>query len=260
MQGKEAATRSLPKRFYKTVAIAATVPSPEGSGEQVGAYRVLLDDKPVLTPAGARWEVPTAALAEAVAAEWRAQGDQIDAGSMPLLKLTNSAIDGVRGREEEVRAEIAKYAASDLLCYRADGPQELTERQEQLWDPILAWSRESLGAEFQISAGVMPVAQPETARAAVVRALANEGAFELAALHVMTTLTGSTVLALAHAHGRLGVADAWEAAHVDEDWQVGRWGEDADAAARRQRRWGEMQAASHMLTLIKEPCAGALLM
>jgi chaperone required for assembly of F1-ATPase len=254
--GREA--RPLPKRFYKAVTIAAA-PSPhhaEGvsstrqGGEASAAYRILLDGKAVRTPAKAPLAVPTRALAEAIAAEWQAQRERIDPATMPLTKLANSALDGVRGREGEVRADIVKYAASDLVCYRAGEPEGLVRRQAELWDPVLAWSRDALGARFEVAEGLMPVAQPEVARSVIARALEGVDAFALAALHVMTTLTGSALLALAHARGRLSAEAAWAAAHVDEDWQISQWREDAEAAARRGRRWTEMLAASRLLALL----------
>lgn len=241
--------RPLPKRLYTSVSVESARPS----GEEGGAreFRVLLDGRPVRTPAKGVLAVPSRALAEAIAAEWEAQGDRIDPTTMPLTRLVNSALDGVRGREAEVRAEIAKYAASDLVCYRATEPEGLVRRQTELWDPVLAWSRTALGADFRAGEGLMPVAQPEAARAAIARALAGEDALSLAALHVMTTLTGSALLALAHARGALAVEAAWTAAHIDEDWQIARWGEDAEASARRQHRWAEMQAASQLLALLE---------
>jgi chaperone required for assembly of F1-ATPase len=213
-------------------------------------FGILLDGKTVRTPAKVLLAVPTSALAEAIAAEWEAQREHIDPATMPLTRLVNSGLDGVRGREAAVRGDIAKYAASDLLCYRASQPRPLVLRQAELWDPVLAWGREALGASFVTAEGIMPVAQSEAAKAALARALTGYDAFALTALHVMTTLTGSALLALAHARGRLGVEEAWAAAHVDEDWQIGNWGEDAEAAARRQRRWLEMQVASRLLTLL----------
>jgi chaperone required for assembly of F1-ATPase len=194
--------------------------------------------------------LPTRALAEAVAAEWEAQGERIDPATMPLTRLANSTIDGVIARQAEVRAEIVKYAGSDLLCYRAEGPEELIRRQAETWDPVLAWARAALGADFNVSQGVMPAAQPDAATEAVARALQPHGPFALAAIHVMTTLMGSARLALAHAHGPLSAEAAWVAAHVDEDWQISQWGEDAEAKARRDRRWAEMQAASRLLELL----------
>jgi chaperone required for assembly of F1-ATPase len=149
-----------------------------------------------------------------------------------------------------VRADIVKYAGSDVLCYRASEPEGLVRRQAEMWDPVLGWARDALGARFAVAQGLMPVAQPETATSAIAAALEGFDAFGLAALHVMTTLTGSALLALAQARGLLTAEQAWTAAHVDEDWQIGNWREDAEAAARRQRRWAEMQAAGRMLALL----------
>jgi chaperone required for assembly of F1-ATPase len=170
---------------------------------------------------------------------------------MPLTRLVNSALDGVVAREDAVRAEIARYAASDLLCYRAEAPVELERRQAEAWDPVLAWARETLGARLVLARGIVPIAQPEASVAAIAALLAKLDAYGLAAHHAMTTLTGSVVLAIAHAHGRLTAEEAWAAAHVDEDWQIGKWGEDAEARARRERRWTEMQAASRLLALLR---------
>ena len=229
-----------PKRFYRAASVEGGAP----------AFRVLLDGKPVRTPAKRELAVPARALARAVAAEWEAQGDRIDPGTMPLTRLVNSAIDGVVGREAEVRAEIVKYAGSDLVCYRAEGPEELVRRQAQTWDPILVWARETLGAHLVTGPGIVPVDQPQVANLAIQSALARLDTFALAAHHVMTTLMGSALLALAHAEGRLTVQQAWAAAHIDEDWQISQWGEDAEAEARRERRWAEMQAASQLLALV----------
>lgn len=236
-------TAALPKRFYSQVSVGGAAP----------AFRVLLDGRTIRTPAKRELAVPSAALAEAIAAEWAAQGERIDPASMPLTRLANSAIDGVAGREAEVRADIARYAGSDLLCYRAaDAAEtaELARRQREAWDPVLAWARDALGARFETAEGIVHVAQPAAASTAVVRALEGYGGFALAAVHVMTTLMGSALLALAHARGRLSAEAAWAAAHVDEDWQIAKWGEDAEAAARRARRWTDMQAASRLLALL----------
>jgi chaperone required for assembly of F1-ATPase len=231
----------LPRRFYKAVTLGK---APEG-------VRVLLDGKPIRTPAKRELALPTRGLAEAVAAEWQAQGDHVYPGSMPLTRLVNSAIDGIAGREDEVRADIAKYAASDLVCYRAEAPVELVARQAAAWDPVLAWARDVLGARLSLGQGIVPVRQPEQAIAAVERALAPLDALALAAHHVMATLTGSALLALAHGRGHLTARAAWDAAHIDEDWQISQWGEDAEAAARRASRWAEMQAASRLLGLLQ---------
>jgi len=233
-------TQTTRARFYKTV----------GVGSDAGAFRLLLDGKPVRTPAKKQLLLPTRALADAVAAEWEAQAERIDPVTMPLTRLANSAIDGVAGREADVRADIVRYAGSDLVCYRAESPPELVHRQSQAWDPILVWTRDALGASFHVAQGIMPATQPASAAHSVAHAIEAHGAFELAALHVMTTLTGSALLALAHVRGHLTADDAWAAAHVDEDWQIGQWGEDAEAKARREARWLEMQAASQLIQLL----------
>jgi chaperone required for assembly of F1-ATPase len=231
-----------PKRFYSAVTVAPV--------EGASGFRVLLDGKPMRTPAKHHVELPTRALAEAIAAEWEAQRDRVDPASMPLTRLANSAIDGVAPRQAEVRADIAKYAGSDLVCYRAEQAQQLVAQQAAAWDPILAWARETLSAPFVVASGIMPVAQPEIATTAVAASLTQYGAFALAAVHVMTTLMGSAVLALAHAHGHISAEVAWAAAHVDEDFQIAQWGEDSEAKSRRERRWAEMVAASRLLTLL----------
>jgi chaperone required for assembly of F1-ATPase len=236
-----------PKRFYQAASV-------DGAGP---AFRVLLDGRPVRTPAKRELAVPARALAEALAAEWDAQGERIEPASMPLTRLVNSAIDGVAGREAEVRADIARYAGSDLLCYRAEGPAELVHRQTEAWDPVLAWARETLGARFVLGQGIVPVAQPQTATAAIEGALAGLDAFALAAHHTIVTLTASALLALALARGRLTADETWAAAHVDEDWQIGQWGEDTEAKARRERRWAEMRAASRLLALLAPTTARA---
>jgi chaperone required for assembly of F1-ATPase len=233
--------------MYKAVTVAG---GDAAADARLQGFGILLDGKPARTPAKAALAVPTKALAEAVAAEWQAQGERVDPATMPLTRLANSAIDGVRGREAEVRADIAKYASSDLVCYRAEAPEELMRRQAEAWDPVLAWSRDALGTRLAVARGIMPVTQSEAATSAVSAALLDRDAFALAALHVMTTLMGSALLALAHASGHLTADAAWAAAHVDEDWQTSRWGEDAETAARRERRWAEMQAASRMLRLL----------
>jgi chaperone required for assembly of F1-ATPase len=234
------------RRFYTAAAAEADAARP-------GAFAVRLDGRDVRTPKRERLSVPTRALAEAIAAEWAAQGERIDPRTMPLTRLVNSIIDGVQVRAAEVRADLRNYAASDLLCYRADAPEALIERQARAWDEIIAWAREQLGARLYLGQGVMPVAQPEAALEAVAAALAALDAYRLAALHVMTTLTGSILLGLAVLKGRITAEDAWARAHVDEDWQMEQWGVDAEAAERRERRWREMQAAARLLELLNQP-------
>jgi chaperone required for assembly of F1-ATPase len=170
--------------------------------------------------------------------------------SMPLSRLANSVRDQVEGRENEVRADMVKYAGSDLICYRADSPEGLIAAQAQAWDPVVDWAREVLGAEFVVSAGLMPVAQSPASRAAIDAAVAPFDAFRLGAAHVMTTLLGSVVLALAVLRGQMSPDAAWNAAHVDEDWQVRQWGADDEATRRREARKVEFMAAVRLNELL----------
>ena len=227
------------KRFYKEVAIAG---APDGTG-----FRVLLDGRGLRTPAKRELKLSRRALAEAVAAEWRTQGATIDPATMPLTRLVNSALDGVADKAAEVRAGIVAYGGSDLICYLAEGPRELIERQSRAWGQVHAWLKEELGVELALAAGVMPVAQDAAMLARLDAALGERDALELAATHVITTLTGSLLLALAVLHRRLSGEEAWRLAHIDEDFQIEKWGEDAEAAARRAQRWVEMQAACTIL-------------
>jgi chaperone required for assembly of F1-ATPase len=235
---------ALPKRFYEEVA---------AKDEGGGGASLLLDGKPVRTPGKAPLTLPSRALAEAVASEWRAQGERIDPSTMPLTRLANSAIDGVAGREQAVIDDIARHAASDLLCYRAEGPKALVEAQSAHWDKVLDWARMELKAPLVLAQGVVHVAQPEASLARIRRALDGLDALRLAALHVMTALTGSALLALAVLRGKLTPEQAWTAAHVDEDFQISQWGEDAEAATRRENRWRDFAAAARALTLSQKP-------
>src|ERR1051326_581615 len=189
---------------------------------------------------------PTRSLAETIAAEWQAQEEAINPATMPLTRLANSIIDGVADRPQPVAAEIAKYAESDLLFYRAASPAGLVERQRRHWDPVLAWAVQALGARFALAEGVVHVAQSQEALAAV-RAAIPDVPWPLGALHAATTLMGSALLALALAHGKLSVDEAWQAAHVDEDWNMEQWGRDTLALERRAFRFAELRAAAMVL-------------
>jgi chaperone required for assembly of F1-ATPase len=237
--GRNGTTPALPKRFYKDVAVT------EGGG-RVG---LLLDGKPVRTPGKALLTVPGKALAQAIADEWRAQGAHIDPRTMPLTKLANTAIDGVEGRAGAVIDDIMAHARADLLCYRADGPKGLAAQQARLWDEVIAWAKDALHAPLNLAEGVVHVAQPEASLAALRKEIAGLDAFALAALHVMTALTGSALLGLAVALKRLTPEEAWAAAHVDEDFQISQWGEDEEAKARRAARKADFDAAARLLEL-----------
>ncbi len=226
----------LRRRFYGK---AHTAPAGEGSA-------VRLDGKPVGTPAGHILAAPTLALAEAIAAEWDAQRDVIDPAKMPLTRLANVIIDGVSDRPGPVAAEIQKYLATDLVCYRAAAPQGLVERQARYWNPILVWARDALGAHFNLGEGINHVVQPEAALAAAGAAIPCDP-WQLGAVHTVTTLAGSALIALALARSRLTTEEAWQAAHVDEDWNMEQWGRDEIALARRAFHFTELQAAAKVV-------------
>ncbi len=229
--------KSFPKRFWKDVAIEAR---PEG-------FVVLLDGRPLRTPAKTLVALPTPAAAEMVAQEWRGLGEVVDPSVMPVTRIVNSALDGVAKEMEAVAADLVKYAGSDLLCYRAADPERLVARQIENWNPVLDWMHERFGARFVLAEGVMFQAQPERTLAAVRDEVAKIASpLALASLHVITTLTGSVVLALAVAQGRLAPAEAWAAAHLDEDFQMEVWGEDEEALVRRALRHKDFEAAAAM--------------
>jgi len=229
------------KRFYTAATVA------EG---EAGSFEIKLDGRAIKTPAGHASAIPSRALADAIAAEWNAQGDEVLPASLPLTRLANSAIDGVAGREEEVVRDIVNYAATDLVCYRATSPAGLVAAQARLWDPILAWVRAEYGAPFSVGMGVQHVEQPEGSLDAIRGAVSFFNAFQLAALHVMTALTGSALIALAHARGFLDIDTAWKAAHVDESWQASQWGEDFEADQRLKSRFSEFRSASSFFSLV----------
>jgi chaperone required for assembly of F1-ATPase len=231
--------QSLPRRFYKNVDT-----EPEGDG-----IAVLLDGKPIRTPAKAKLSVSSQKLAEAIAEEWRAQEERIDPETMRLTKLANSAIDEVRGREGVILDDLIAFAGSDLLCYRAEGPEALIGKQNEHWNPVLDWAKRDLSAPLKRSQGIVHITQPQSSLDRLRERLGGIDVFGLAALHVITTLTGSALLALAVALKRLTPDEAWAAAHVDEDWQISQWGEDAEAAARRTRRRQEFDVAANMLRM-----------
>ncbi|KQT11741.1 ATPase [Methylobacterium sp. Leaf399] len=232
---REGGRPALPKRFYEQA----------GFADAGGGFRLTLDGRSANTPAKNPLTLPTRALAEAVAAEWQTQVAVIDPARMPLTRLANTAIDGVAPRREAVVADLAAYAVTDLVAYRAGEPERLVAMQAAAWDPVLDWAYEALGARFILSEGVRHVDQPERSIRILEEAIAaTEGPFRLAALHTMTTLTGSLLIALAVLRGRLSPEEAWEAAHVDETYQAAVWGPDEEAQARMTMRKAEFEAAA----------------
>jgi chaperone required for assembly of F1-ATPase len=196
--------------------------------------------------------VPVRVLAEAIAAEWSAQGEIIDPLTMPATRFANSVVQGVLNNVAAVADDVAKYFASDLLCYRAGHPEGLVAREAAHWDPILFWARDALGAHFMLAEGVMYVRQPEAAIAAVRDALPNDP-WKIAALHVITTLTGSALLALALFHDVIDQDKAWAAAHVDEDWNAEKWGVDEEVASRRAAKSVDFRAVAGILKALNKP-------
>ena len=245
----EAARRSARavrrKRFY----------SDAGVGEADGGFTVTLDGKPIKTPSGRTVIVPVRTLAETIAAEWQAQGEFIEPLTMPVTRFANSVVQGVIDNIAAVSDDVAKYFASDLLFYRAGHPLELAAREAAHWDPILFWAAETLGAHFMLAEGVMHVRQPDPAIAAARGALPDDP-WQIAALHVITTLTGSALMALALFHGVIEPDQAWAAAHVDEDWNVEKWGVDEEVANKRLSRYVDFEAANRILEAMKGPEAG----
>lgn len=226
----------MKRRFWKAVAV--------GEGNTI-----TLDGKPVKTPMKAGLALPTPALAEAVAAEWAGQGETIDPFAMPMTRLANTAIDRVRLERQRIVAEIVGFAASDLVCYRAEEPADLVALQAKDWDPVLDWAMRRLDAAFIAGPGVTHRPQPEASLARVRALLSSRDEWFLTALHNFATLTGSGLLAAMLADGAITPEQAWAAAHVDEEWQASQWGADAEAAERRERRRGEFMEAWRFLLL-----------
>lgn len=232
-RARELSKRELPKRFYKEATYAETD----------GGYVIHLDGRPVKTPGKAGLCLPNERLAAAVSAEWAAQEKEINPATMPLTRITNSALDAVSVRAAEVLDDIVSFAGNDALCYRADDPQSLVDTQRALWDPVVDWAGDLLGGRFVLIEGVIHAAQPDELLASYKDRLAGETALRLAAIHTITSLTGSALLALGLREGKVDADAAWTAAHVEEDHNIERWGEDAEAAQTRAYKRTEFDAA-----------------
>ena len=228
------------KRFYSEAGIA----------EANGGFAITLDGRPIKTPRGRQVIVPVKEIAQAIAWEWQAQQDLIAPLSMPLTRLANSVVEGVIERVEAVADDLAGYLNSDLLFYRAGYPEALVAREAAHWDPVLFWAADTLGAHFILAEGIVHVRQPDTAVAAARAALPSDP-WSIAALHVVTTLTGSALLALALFHGVLDADGVWAAAHVDEDWNAEKWGHDEEVVARRAARLVDFRAAARILKAVE---------
>ncbi|MDO9413001.1 MAG: ATP12 family protein [Pseudolabrys sp.] len=237
VSARQGAKANLRKRFYKQAQV----------GEDTGdGFPLLLDGKQVMTPARQPLVAPRRELAEAIAKEWEGQVEVIDPFAMPLTRLSNVIIDGVSKAPQPIIDEIVQYLGSDLVCYRADTPPGLVEKQKAEWDPVVAWARDALGARFILVEGVVFAAQPEEAISAAATSIPND-AWRLGAVASIMTLTGSALIALAVSEGALDPAAAWKAAHADEDYQMSQWGLDDMALQRRDNRFVEFMAAATVL-------------
>ncbi|WP_407175215.1 ATP12 family chaperone protein [Bradyrhizobium sp. STM 3562] len=228
------------KRFYAKADVI----------EAEGGFAVTLDGRPIRTPSGRVVNAPARGIAQAIAAEWEAQQETIDPLTMPMTRFANSVVEAVVDRVGLVAEDIAKYFDSDLLFYRAGHPEGLVAREAEHWDPVLFWAADELGAHFILAQGIMHVRQPDAAIEAARAALPDEP-WSIAALHVVTTLTGSALLAIALLHGARDPDQVWAAAHVDEDWNASQWGVDEEAAERRAARLVDFRAAAEIIRIMK---------
>jgi chaperone required for assembly of F1-ATPase len=228
------------KRFYKDVSIAAAD----------AGFAVLLDGKPVKTPARNGLVLPTEQLALAIAQEWRNQGEAIVATTMPLLRLANSVIDGVANNRGDVISAILRFGENDLLCYRAHQPPQLAARQCGGWNPLLDWARQRYGARMTVAEGLGHVDQTPDALGALRQALEEYDVFSLGGLHVIASITGSAILALAVAEGFVTGGDAFELSRIDENYQAEKWGEDAEAAKRAAALAHELDKAAELIAAV----------
>jgi chaperone required for assembly of F1-ATPase len=229
------------KRFWKA---AEVIEADDGFG-------IALDGRPVKTPARSDLAVPTRALAEALAAEWNECAETVDPRTMPLTGLANAAIDRVAADKDGFAAGPVRYAQSDLLCYRADGPEALVNLQSESWDPLLAWARRRFDVDFTLVSGVMHVPQPQETVKKLGHAVATLDPFHLAGLSPLVTIGGSLVAALALFEDVVPVEDAWQAVSLDDRWQLEQWGDDIEARAALDARHRDFLAAAHFLKLLR---------
>ena len=215
-----------------------------------GGLAIELDGRRVKTPARAELVVPTRALADAIAAEWNESGDTIDPRTMPLTGLANAAIDRVAADKDSFAANLARYAESDLTCYRAEGPESLVARQAESWDALLGWARRRYDVDFATCSGVMHVAQPEETIRKLGYVVASLDPFLLAGLSPLVTIGGSLVAALAVLEEIMRATDAWEAVSLDDRWQMEQWGADGEAEAALDARRQDFLAGARFLELL----------
>lgn len=233
---------SGPKRFWTDVTVVETD----------GTFSVALDGRPIKTPAKQDFSAPTRALAEAVAQEWREQGEVMNPKAMPQTRYVNSVLDGIAPKREAVIETVAAYGGSDLLCYRAEHPDTLIARQRDRWDPLLDWARSEFEAALILASGVMPVAQPAKCLAKLADAVGKHDNFELAGLHDLVSISGSLVLGLAVSAGRLTGPEALALSRLDDDWQIEQWGEDEEASKTAALKAKEFSEAARLIALMRQ--------
>ena len=229
------------KRFYRAAGV-----EPEGT-----LFRITLDGRPARTPAKKSLALPARAAAEAVAAEWQSQGEEFEPAALRLTRFANTAIDRVSANRSPVVAEVARFAVTDLVCYRAREPAELVRRQEEAWQPLVEWVADRYGARLEVTAGVVPAKQPKEALDALTRAIKEFDDFALTALHAATAAAGSLAIGLALAEGEIDAEAAFAVACLDEHFQAEKWGADAEAEQRREALRADIAAASRFLALLR---------
>jgi len=231
------------KRFYKSV---GTLPAESGAG-----FKVVLDDKPIRTPAKNLLKVPSERLAQCIAGEWDAQKNEVDTAEMRLTRIATTAIDRVAEVREQVIGEIAGYARTDLVCYRADRPDDLVTRQTEAWEPLVRWVDQAHAIKLKVTTGMLPIDQSTDCLAAVETVVAGFSDFGLAGLHMVTTACGSIVIGLAVAEQYLDGKEAWERSLVDELFQIEQWGDDPENQVRHKNLAADIDAAAEFLKLVK---------
>ncbi|SDR38943.1 ATP12 family protein [Pseudovibrio sp. Tun.PSC04-5.I4] len=233
--------QNLPKRFYERVSVEL----------KDDVYAVLLDGSSIKTPARNTLVFKDETIAEGVAAEWELQEEEIDPATMPLTRIAHSAIDSVEDKFGDVADEITRYAGNDHLCYRAEAPAELVERQKNQWDPVIEWAENLFGGSFELAKGIIHVAQDAAITRAYREQLNKYDALQLAGIHTVTSISGSALLALGLAEKAFDADIVWSAAHVDEDWNIELWGQDDEAA--RIRRFKHEEFMASVLILVGVP-------
>ena len=234
------------KRFWDTA-------TAETAGQ---AWRVMLDGKPMRLPGGALLLLDNPALAHAIATEWQqaggTKGGAMSAADTPLTRMAGTAQERVAPNAKAVALEIARYGETDLLCYRAEDPDDLVQRQAAQWQPWLDWAAQRYSARLLVTAGIMHRPQPPEALAALVAAVAAHPPATLAALGLIVPATGSLILGLAVAEGVLSAESAIQAAQLDELYQAELWGVEWESEERRARIAADIALAARYLTLSRQ--------